>query len=61
MGLVGAIGIELAILLMAGIWLGGKADQYFGTNPLFLIIGIVLGFTIGIWSIVNLIKEILKN
>lgn len=61
MGLVSVIGIELAILLLAGIWIGRKVDQYFGTNPIFLIIGIVLGFTIGIWSIANLIKTFLKN
>jgi len=61
MGLVGVIGIEIAIPLLAGVWLGRKADQYFDTTPIFLVIGITLGFTIGIWSVVNLIKNFLKD
>lgn len=61
MGLVGVIGIEIAIPLLLGVWFGRKADQYFDTAPIFLIIGIVLGFTIGIWSVANLIKVFLKD
>lgn len=58
---VGTIGIEIAIPLLAGIWLGRKADYHFDTAPIFLIIGIILGFTIGIWSVANLIKIHLKD
>lgn len=61
MGLVGVIGVEIAIPLLVGVWLGRKADQYFDTAPIFLIIGITLGFAIGIWSVANLIKIFLKD
>lgn len=61
MGLVGVIGIELSILLLAGIWLGKKVDQIFNTTPLFLIIGMVLGLAIGIWSIIKMVKPYLGD
>lgn len=61
MGLVGVIGIELAILLLGGIWLGMKLDNHFNTAPIFLIIGMLLGLSIGIWSVVAFIKPFLKD
>lgn len=61
MGLMGVVGIELSLFLLGGIWLGKKIDTYFNSAPIFLIIGMVLGLLIGIWSIAVLIKEYLKD
>ena len=37
------IGSELAILILAGIFLGNKLDLYFDTLPIFTIIGVIVG------------------
>ncbi len=60
-GLVGVIGIELAALLLIGIWVGMQIDQALQTSPLFLIVGMLLGFMIGIWSVVKLIKPFIGD
>lgn len=61
MGLVGVIGVELAVLVLAGIWLGKTVDSIFQTSPVFIIIGIFSGFAVGIWSIVKIVKPFLKD
>lgn len=61
LGLAGTIGIELSVLLLLGIWLGNKLDQSLNTSPIFLIIGMILGLFIGIWSIVKMIKPFLGD
>jgi ATP synthase protein I len=55
--LVGAIGVELAISVMLGVWLGNWLDERFHTAPLFLILGIFLGLGVGIFAIIQLIKK----
>ena len=41
------------ICLVAGIWL----DRKFGTSPLFLFIGLFLGFGTGIYSVYRQVME----
>ena len=57
--LVSAIGIDLAICVIAGVWLGRWLDGYFDTNPLFLILGIFLGLGIGILFKIKIIKKLI--
>lgn len=61
MALVGTIGVELAVLVYIGYWLGNKLDDVFYTSPFFLLIGILLGLAIGVFSIVKLINIFLKD
>ena len=61
MAVVGVIGIELAVLLLAGIWVGKQLDLYFQTSPTFLILGIFSGFAVGIWSVIKIVKPYLKD
>lgn len=61
LGLVGVIGVDIAVLLLVGLWIGKQADNYFNTSPLFLFLGIIIGFLIGIWSVVKLIKPFLGD
>ncbi len=61
MGLVGVIGVELAVLVLAGIWLGKTVDSILQTSPVFIIIGIFSGFAVGIWSIIKIVKPFLKD
>lgn len=60
-GIVGVIGVELSVLLLVGIWIGRKADLMFQTSPFFLIIGMILGLVIGIWSVIKLLKPFLGD
>jgi len=61
MGVVGAIGVELAVLLLLGLWLGKKLDMLLQTSPIFLILGMLLGLAIGVWSVIRIIKTYLGD
>lgn len=41
------------VCLVAGIWL----DRHFGTSPLFLFIGLFLGFGTGLYSVYRTVME----
>lgn len=60
-GIFGAIGIELAVCIVAGLFAGRWLDNVMGTDPLFLIIGILGGLFIGILSMIILIKQYLGD
>ncbi|MFV9510403.1 AtpZ/AtpI family protein [Tepidibacillus sp. LV47] len=61
LAVVGVVGTNLAIFLLIGIWFGKKMDTYFHSSPIFLIAGMVVGFTLGVWSVVGLIKPFLGD
>lgn len=61
MALVGTIGVELAVLVYIGYWLGNKLDNILGTSPLFLIVGIFIGLGLGVFSIIKLVNTFLKD
>ena len=45
------IGTSVAATVLACIWLGMKADEFFGIAPKGTITGIALGFPVAIYSI----------
>lgn len=55
----GSIGIQLAILIVAGFYGGRWLDSVMGTSPVFLIVGILCGVAVGIMSMILLIKRFL--
>jgi ATP synthase protein I len=57
LSLVSLIGADLAICTVGGVWLGRKADLYFGTPPWFMIIGLLLGIVIGVLTIIPIVKK----
>jgi len=61
LAVVGVIGVNLAIFLLIGLWVGKKVDAYFHTSPIFMIIGMVAGIAFGIWSVIGLIKPYLGD
>lgn len=61
LALVSAIGIDLAITVLLGVWLGSWLDERMNTDPLFLIIGIFLGLAVGIIVIIRLIKPFTED
>jgi F0F1-type ATP synthase assembly protein I len=47
--------ISLMMVLPAG---GGYyADKYFGTLPLFMVLGLILGLTAGVWQLIRLAQN----
>lgn len=60
-GLFGAIGFELAALIVIGLFAGRWLDRALGTAPVFLIAGILCGLFIGIISMIILIMRVLKG
>lgn len=57
--LVSVIGMDLAISVIAGFFGGRYLDGLFGTAPLFLLVGFLVGLAAGIYSIFLLIKPFL--
>jgi len=45
------IGTSIAATVLACIWIGRKADEFFGIAPKGTIAGIALGFPVAIYSI----------
>jgi len=54
---VGLIGVDLAITTIGGFWLGRLLDRKWNTEPLFLIMGVLLGLAVGISSLIPLVKS----
>jgi len=54
--LVTLIGVDMAICVIAGVLLGKYLDGLFDSNPLFLMIGLVAGLGIGVYSVYRIIR-----
>ena len=52
-----ALGITLLLILVALGGLGLLADTFWGTLPLFLLIGIVVGFALGLYYMYTTLKS----
>ncbi|MCM3567209.1 AtpZ/AtpI family protein [Neobacillus mesonae] len=57
MGLMSAILSALAGSVLIGVFGGKWLDQYWGTEPVFLIIGLFVGLGAGIYSMVVSIRH----
>lgn len=57
LGVVSAIGTDLAMCVLGGVYLGKWIDAAAGTSPAFLIVGLFVGLGVGIYSIMLLIKK----
>ena len=51
-----SLGIELAVVLGFSVWLGNKADQKYGCEPLGVLSGVFFGFIYGSYSFWKLIR-----
>lgn len=61
MALMSAISAQLVGSILIGLFLGKWLDAEFGTLPLFLILGLLLGLATGIYSMLQLIKKFYGN
>ncbi|GAF10198.1 AtpZ/AtpI family protein [Paenibacillus pini] len=59
MGLVSAIGIDLAAFTLGGFFLGSWLDKVQGSHGLWVALGVVVGVLAGIVSVVVIIKAVL--
>jgi len=47
---VTTISLEMVLPGLVGLWI----DQKLGTKALFLVLGVILGFATGLWSLIRL-------
>lgn len=51
------LGIEVVLGLLLPGYLGHLADAHFGTRPLFILLGFVLGLAHGVRAVVRVVRE----
>lgn len=56
LGLYGAIGLQLAVSVVAGLAFGAYIDKYAGTSPLLAIVCTILGTVAGLWNLIKILK-----
>lgn len=59
MGLVSAVGVDLVLTILGGVYGGKWLDSQLGTYPAFLITGLFVGLVGGVYSIMVMIKKFL--
>ena len=57
LGLYSAAGLEFAAIVVLCSWLGLLLDHHWGTEPLMLIVLIILGFGAGLYNLIRCIKR----
>ncbi|WP_297989587.1 AtpZ/AtpI family protein [Anoxybacillus sp.] len=56
-GLMTAISSQLVGSVLVGIFGGRFVDERFDTEPLFLIVGLLLGLAAGVYAMIRLIRS----
>jgi F0F1-type ATP synthase assembly protein I len=55
------MGWAIAISVVLGVVVGNWLDGRFGTHPLFLLIGLVLGLALGLYSAARMLMRFLNS
>jgi len=58
--LVGALGIDVAICILGGYWIGSLCSNRFGGNG-WIAGGLIVGLAVGILSAVLIVKKVLED
>ena len=61
LGLMGALGLVIAIPLALGSFLGNYLDDVTHTNSVYLLLGLLLGLIVGIYGAYRLLAPFLKR
>lgn len=56
-GLYSGVGIQLVILIVAGLFGGRFLDQQWGTSPWLLLLGVILGTATGFYNLVVILNQ----
>jgi F0F1-type ATP synthase assembly protein I len=59
--MIGSLGTEVILLTVLGAWLGSKLDAVWGTKPILLLVGVLLGLGLGFVSAVYTIRAFTKE
>lgn len=51
------LGLEWVVVIVAFLWAGKKIDERLATEPLFLLVGLCLGFVVCGWQMYRLINK----
>jgi len=51
------IGISILLGVLAGLWL----DSKFGTKPLFVIVGLILGLIVAFYGVYQMLLPLIRN
>ncbi len=54
-GIYGAVGFQLAMSVVVGIYVGGWADTHWGKTPLFTILGLLVGSIAGFYNLIRIL------
>lgn len=54
--LVTLIGVDMAICVVSGVLLGKYLDGFFGTSPILLMVGLLAGLGIGVYSVYRIVR-----
>ena len=57
-GKYGALGFEFAGAIVAGLLIGNYADTQFGTAPLLMVIGVIVGMSGAIYRLVIVLQRL---
>ncbi|WP_176222145.1 AtpZ/AtpI family protein [Tuberibacillus sp. Marseille-P3662] len=49
-------GLDLAMCILVGVYCGHKLDEWWGTHPVFLLIGLLLGIVSGFYTLYLILK-----
>lgn len=62
-GIYGAAGIQLALAVVGGLYLGSLAEEKWGGHPWVLLLGLLLGCVGGFYNLIRILnwKEKRKN
>jgi len=57
LGLYSGLGVQLAILVGGGLWLGDYLDRQFSTKPWLALTGLVLGAAASFYQLIKIVKN----
>ncbi len=60
-GLVGALGLEFAVLLVGGYITGSFFARQWGGSQVWAVVGLLIGLAVGILSAVLMVKKLLED
>ncbi len=55
-GVYGAVGFQLAIAVVGGLYLGQWADQRLETTPWLTLIGLIIGSIAGFYNLIRIVN-----
>lgn len=56
LGMVSGLGFAVALFVGGGVWLGLWLDARFGTRPILLLVGVVVGLVLAAFTLVRLTR-----